>query len=152
MTRPIHVLLVEDNPADADLTMETLETSKIHVNISAVKNGADALAFLRREGNFSSVSRPDLILLDLNLPGISGQEVLGVIKQDVDLRRIPVVILTSSEAEKDIIESYDLGANSYVTKPVGLKAFQTIVQSVESFWFTVVKLPPVSGGLSTGDS
>jgi len=152
MTRPINVLLVEDNIADADLTMETLETIKVRVNISAVKNGADAIAFLRNQGSFSSVSRPDLILLDLNLPGISGQEVLAVIKQDSELRRIPVVILTSSDAEKDIIGSYDLGANSYVTKPVGLKAFQTIVQSVESFWFTVVKLPPANENKVTGEA
>lgn len=142
MTEPIQVLLVEDNPADADLTMETLDMSKLHMEISVVTNGADAMAFLRAEGDYSTVHQPDLILLDLNLPGKDGREVLAEIKKDDRLRRIPVIILTSSEAEKDVLESYDLGANSYVTKPVDLKAFQTIVQSVESFWFTVVKLPP----------
>ncbi len=141
MTRPIRVLLVEDNPADADLTRETLEGSKLHVDLSVAKDGVQALAFLNRRGEFAQVPRPDLILLDLNLPKKDGRQVLSEIKANADLRGIPVVVLTSSDAEKDIAQSYALGANCYVTKPVDLRAFQTIVQAVEGFWFTVVRLP-----------
>ncbi len=141
MTRPIRVLLVEDNPADADLTRETLEGSKLHVDLSVAKDGVQALAFLNRRGEFAQVPRPDLILLDLNLPKKDGRQVLSEIKANADLRGIPVVVLTSSDAEKDIAQSYALGANCYVTKPVDLRAFQTIVQAVEGFWVTVVRLP-----------
>ena len=141
MNKPIRVLLVEDNPGDADLTKETLETGKFYLDISVVVDGALALAYLLREPPYENIEPPDLILLDLNLPKIDGQQVLKEIKQHEQLRQIPVVILTSSDAEQDIVKSYNLGANCYVTKPVGLVAFQSIVRAIENFWFTVVKLP-----------
>jgi CheY-like chemotaxis protein len=139
---PIRVLLVEDNEADADLALETLATSRLMLETDVATDGESALDYLRRRGAFRDAPRPDLILLDLNLPGLSGREVLSAIKEDRSLRTIPVVILTSSSAEADIVETYDLGANCYVTKPVDLKAFQEIVHAVDGFWFTVVKLPP----------
>jgi CheY-like chemotaxis protein len=145
MDQPIHVLLVEDNPADADLTRETLETSKLHVELSVAVDGVQALEFLRRKGRFATAPRPDLILLDLNLPKKDGRETLAEIKADDDFRQIPIVVLTSSDAERDVAQSYALGANCYVTKPVDLRAFQTIVQAVEDFWFFVVKLPRAPG-------
>ena len=145
MDQPIHVLLVEDNPADADLTRETLETSKLHVELSVAVDGVQALEFLRRKGRFGTAPRPDLILLDLNLPKKDGRETLAEIKADDDFRQIPIVVLTSSDAERDVAQSYALGANCYVTKPVDLRAFQTIVQAVEDFWFFVVKLPRAPG-------
>lgn len=141
MEHAIHVLLVEDNPADADLTRETLETSKLRLELSVAMDGIEAMRFLRREGEHVGAPRPDLILLDLNLPKKDGRQILIEIKADSQFRRIPVVILTSSDAERDVAQSYALGANCYVTKPVDLKAFQAIVQAVEDFWFTVVKLP-----------
>ena len=141
MSRSIRVLLVEDNPGDADLTKETLEDCRLHVEIAVSIDGAEALDRLFRRSPYQHVELPDLILLDLNLPKMSGREVLAQIKQHPALRTIPVVILTSSDAEQDIVKSYELGANCYVTKPVGLEAFQSIVRSVEGFWFTVVKLP-----------
>lgn len=141
MSHPIHVLLVEDNPGDADLTRETLESSKVCVRTSLAVDGAHALSMLLREPPYEDFATPDLILLDLNLPKVGGQEVLAAIKQQPQLRAIPVVVLTSSDAEKDVTRSYELGASCYVTKPVGLEAFQSIVQAVEGFWFTVVKLP-----------
>ena len=141
MESNIHVLLVEDNPADADLTRETLETSKLHLALSVAIDGIEAMRFLRREGEYAGAPRPDLILLDLNLPKKDGRQILSEIKADSEFRRIPIVILTSSDAERDVAQSYALGANCYVTKPVDLKAFQAIVQAVEDFWFTVVKLP-----------
>ena len=141
MTRPIQVLLVEDNPADADLMRETIETSKLHLDLSVVKDGVEAIQYLRGEGGYANAPRPDLILLDLNLPRMNGRQVLANVKGDADLRGIPVVVLTSSGAEQDIVQSYNLGANCYVIKPVDLKAFQSIVRQVEDFWFTVVKLP-----------
>lgn len=141
MTRPIHVLLVEDNPGDADLTKETLEAGKLHVDIRVVVDGAEALDYLLKKPPYAGVGSPELILLDLNLPKLDGSGVLAEINKHEELRRIPVVILTSSDAEEDIVKSYQLGANCYVTKPVGLGAFQKIVESVEQFWFTVVRLP-----------
>ena len=141
MSEPIRVLLVEDNPGDADLTKEMLESSKVHVEIAIVIDGTQALAYLQRKPPYEQAETPDLILLDLNLPKMSGRQVLAEIKNSERLRKIPIVILTSSDAEQDVVKSYELGANCYVTKPVGLDAFQAIVQSVESFWFTVVKLP-----------
>ncbi len=141
MSRSIRILLVEDNAADADLTCETLEGSKLHVQLSVASDGIQALAMLNYRGEYAHLSRPDLILLDLNLPKKDGRQVLAEIKANPDLRGIPVVILTSSYAEKDVAQSYALGANCYVTKPVDLRAFQTIVQAVEGFWFTIVKLP-----------
>ncbi len=141
MNRSIRVLLVEDNPGDADLTKETLEECRLHIEIAIAIDGAEALDRLFRRPPYVAVELPDMILLDLNLPKMSGREVLTQIKQDPLLRAIPVVILTSSDAEQDVVKSYELGANCYVTKPVGLEAFQSIVRSVEGFWFTVVKLP-----------
>ena len=141
MSEFIQVLLVEDNPADADLMRETIEASKLRLDLSTVKDGVEAIQYLRCEGPFANAKRPDLILLDLNLPRMNGRQVLASVKSDADLRGIPVVVLTSSSAEQDIVQSYNLGANCYVIKPVDLKAFQAIVKQVESFWFTVVKLP-----------
>jgi CheY-like chemotaxis protein len=142
MTDPIEILLVEDNPGDVELTREALHDSKVHMRLSVVNDGVEALAFLRRETPYDDAPRPDLILLDLNLPKKDGRAVLADVKQDPALRHIPVVILTSSQAEQDILRAYDLHANCYVTKPVDLDQFITIVRSIEQFWFTVVKLPP----------
>ena len=141
MTDPIEILLVEDNPGDVELTREALHDSKVHMRLSVVNDGVEALAFLKREGPHGGAPRPDLILLDLNLPKKDGRAVLAEIKGDGSLRHIPVVILTSSQAEQDILRAYDLHANCYVTKPVDLDQFITIVRSIEQFWFTVVKLP-----------
>jgi two-component system, chemotaxis family, response regulator Rcp1 len=140
--RPIEILMVEDNPGDIRLTVEALKAGKVRNNFHTVENGEDAMTFLRRQGNFAGAPRPDLILLDLNLPKKNGREVLAEIKADPDLRRIPVVILTASEAEQDILRSYNLHANCYITKPVDLERFIEVVKSVESFWLTVVMLPP----------
>jgi len=141
MTKSIQVLLVEDNPADADLMRETIEGAKLHLSLAAVKDGVEAVQYLRGKGPFAGAVRPDLILLDLNLPRMNGGQVLAQVKGDADLRGIPVVVLTSSSAEQDIVQSYNLGANCYVIKLVDPKAFQAIVKQVEDFWFTVVKLP-----------
>ena len=141
MTDPIRVLLVEDNPGDAELTRDTLLAGKLHLTIDVAEDGEDALRRLGEMAARDPAGLPDLILLDLNLPGLSGREVLGDLRADEALRRIPVVVLTSSDAEQDIVRSYELGANCYVTKPVGLSAFQSIVRSVEDFWLTVVRLP-----------
>jgi CheY-like chemotaxis protein len=141
MTEKIKILLVEDNPADAELTRETLAQSKILVNMSVVSDGLEALAFLRREGDYANANRPDLLLLDLNMPRMDGREVLAEMKGDPSLRRIPVVILTSSEAESDVAKSYDLHASAYVVKPVDLSGFDQIVKAIESFWFSVVRFP-----------
>jgi len=141
MNAPIRVLLIEDNPADADLTQETLEASKLRVDVTWVADGEMALDYLHGRPPYAGARAPDLILLDLNLPRLDGRGVLAEIKRVDTMRRIPVVVLTSSDAERDIAQSYELGANCYVTKPVGLQAFQDIVRSVEAFWFTVVKLP-----------
>jgi CheY-like chemotaxis protein len=141
MNHPIRVLLVEDNPGDADLTCESLESSKVPLDTTVVVDGAEALAYLHRQPPFPGAPTPDLILLDLNLPKLDGRHVLGVIKNSASLRAIPVVILTSSDAEQDVVRSYELGANCYVTKPIGLQAFHAVVESVEHFWLSVVKLP-----------
>ena len=141
MSGPIRVLLVEDNPGDADLTRESLEESRLRLEIDVAVDGAQALDRLFRRPPYEAADPPDLVLLDLNLPKVGGREVLARLKQDPILHAIPVVVLTSSDAEHDIVGSYELGANCYVTKPVGLDAFQSIVRSIEDFWFTVVKLP-----------
>ncbi len=138
---PIEILLVEDSPADVDLTREALEDAKVSNNLHVVADGVEALAFLRREGPYAEAPRPDLILLDLNLPKKDGREVLAEIKADPALRRIPVVVLTTSEAEQDIVRSYDLHANCYITKPVDLDAFIEVVRSIEGFWLAIVRLP-----------
>ena len=140
--RPVQILLVEDNPGDADLTRETLQECKLLNQMSVVNNGVEAMAYLRREGKYVDAARPDLILLDLNLPKKDGREVLAEIKVDRLLRRIPVVVLTTSSAEKDILETYDLHANCYITKPVNLDQFSAVVKAIEEFWFTIVRLPP----------
>lgn len=138
---PVEILLVEDNPSDVLLTRETLRDTKLYNRLHIVEDGEQALAFLRREPPFTDVPRPDLILLDLNLPNIDGRELLGLIKQDRELQLIPVVILTTSEADEDILSSYRLHANCYITKPVDLDEFSKVVRAVEDFWFTLVKLP-----------
>jgi CheY-like chemotaxis protein len=139
--RPAEFLLVEDNPGDVRLTREALKESKLSNNLSVVGDGVEALDFLRREGTYADAPRPDVILLDLNLPRKGGREVLAEIKADSSLRRIPVVVITSSEAEQDVLASYDLHVNCYVTKPVDLDQFIKVVQSVGTFWLTIVKLP-----------
>ena len=140
--RPIEILLVEDNPGDADLAREALENGKLANNLHVVDDGEKAMAFLRREGQYAAVPRPDLILLDLNLPKKDGREVLAEIKVDSGLKRIPVVILTTSKAEEDVLRSYNLHANCYVTKPIDLNQFLKVVKSIEDFWLTIVVLPP----------
>ena len=139
--KPIEILLVEDNAGDVRLTQEALDDGKVHNNMRVVKDGVEALAYLRREGKYANVPRPDLILLDLNLPKKDGREVLAEIKGDKVLKRIPVVVLTTSRAERDVLKAYDLHANCYITKPVDLDQFITVVRSIEDFWFTIVKLP-----------
>jgi len=141
-SRPIEILLVEDNPGDVRLTQEALKDGKVLNNLSLVKDGEEAVRFLRREPPYADAPRPDVILLDLNLPRKDGREVLADIKSDPDLRRIPVVILTTSNHERDILKAYDLNANCYITKPVDLDQFIRVVRSVSDFWLTIVKLPP----------
>ncbi len=140
--RPIEILMVEDNPGDVRLTLEALKEGKVSNNFRTVEDGVEALAYLRKEGQYANATRPDLILLDLNLPKMNGREVLAVIKDDPDLRRIPVVILTISKAEEDILKTYNLHANCYITKPVNLDRFLEVVKAIEGFWLTVVMLPP----------
>ncbi len=140
--RPVEILLVEDDPADVLLTQEALLGSKIRNNLHVVDDGVEALAFLRQEGTYRDVPRPDLILLDLNMPRKDGREVLADIKEDPGLKAIPVAVLTTSSQDEDILKSYELHANCYITKPVGLEQFATVVQSLDDFWFTIVKLPP----------
>lgn len=139
--RPADFLLVEDNPGDVRLTQEALKSHKVQNNLHVVSDGEAAMAFLRRQGKYASAPRPDIILLDLNLPKKDGREVLAEIKTDPSLKTIPVVIITSSEAEQDVIKSYNLNANCYVTKPVNLDQFIKVVQSINDFWLTIVKLP-----------
>ena len=138
----IEILLVEDNPGDVRLTQEAIRESKIRNRLNVVRDGEQAVAYVRRQGNFADQPRPDLILLDLNLPKKDGREVLQDLKSDPDLHRIPVVVLTSSAAEQDILSTYDLYANAYVTKPVDLEQFMHVVSSIQEFWLSVVKLPP----------
>lgn len=138
----IDVLLVEDDPGDVELTKEGLQDAKVLVNLHVVDDGEKAIKFLRREPPYSDAVRPDLILLDLNMPRKNGQETLKEIKADATLRSIPVIILTTSEAEIDIVRCYDLGANCYISKPIGFEAFTKVVSMIEEFWFTIVKMPP----------
>ncbi len=138
----IDILLVEDNLGDVRLTREALKEGKVLNTMHVVGDGIEAMAFLRHKGQYAKLAHPDIILLDLNLPRMDGRELLANIKADPNLRRIPVVILTTSKAEEDIIKSYDLHANCYITKPVDLDQFIAVVKSVEEFWFTIVKLPP----------
>ena len=140
-SKPVEILLIEDNPGDARLAREALRDAKVRNNLSWVTDGVEGLAYLRQEGKYSQSVRPDLILLDLNLPRKDGREVLSEIKVDEKLRRIPVVILTTSQAEEDVLRAYHLNANCYITKPVDLEQFMKVVKTIEDFWLTIVKLP-----------
>ena len=139
--KKINVLLVEDDPEDVDLTMEVMDNSKLKINIDVVEDGVKALEYLHKDNEFSNAPRPDIILLDLNMPRKDGREVLLEIKDDENLKSIPVVVLTTSEADEDIVRSYTTGASCYITKPVGLNEFKKVVKSLEEFWFTIVKFP-----------
>jgi len=141
MVRPIEILLVEDNPGDADLAKEALDGGKFHNRLSIVGDGEAAMAFLRHEGIYANAPHPDLILLDLNLPKKDGREVLAEIKSDENLKRIPVVILTTSSAEEDVLKTYNLHCNCYITKPIDVKQFFKVVKSIEDFWLSIVVLP-----------
>ena len=141
ITGPIEILLVEDNAGDARLAQEALRDAKVRNNLSWVPDGVEALAYLRREGRYDKAARPDLILLDLNLPRKDGREVLSEIKAEDRLKRIPVVILTTSQSEDDIHKAYHLNANCYISKPVDLDQFMKVVKTIEDFWLTIVKLP-----------
>lgn len=143
---PIEILLVEDNPGDSDLIIEFLDEARVTNHVSVVRDGEEAMDFLRRRGRFADAARPDLILLDLNLPRKDGREVLAEIRADPLLESIPVVVLTSSSAETDIAKSYSLKANCYIIKPVDLNQFVSVVRSIENFWLTVVRLPTHGGG------
>jgi chemotaxis family two-component system response regulator Rcp1 len=141
IVNPIEVLLVEDSPADVRLTKEALKEEKLHITLQVVNDGVEAMEYLRQQGKYAQAVRPDLILLDLNLPKKDGREVLKEIKGDEGLRSIPVVVLTTSKSEVDIIKAYDLHANCYITKPLDLNQFSMVVKSIENFWLTIVKLP-----------
>jgi len=140
-TKEVDILLVEDSPGDVRLTREALAEGKLKNRLHVAEDGEQALAFLRRDGGYAEAPRPDLILLDLNLPRVDGREVLAQIKSDHDLKRIPVVVLTTSSADEDVLRVYDLAANCYITKPVDLDQFMRVVRSIEEFWLTVVRLP-----------
>lgn len=139
--KPVEILMVEDNDGDIFLTMEALKEAKIHNSINVVHDGVEAMEFLRRQGKYSDAPRPDLILLDLNLPRKDGREVLAEIKPDPEFRSIPVVVLTTSQAEQDIARAYDLHANCYIVKPVDFRSLMNIVRAIEDFWLSLVKLP-----------
>jgi CheY-like chemotaxis protein len=138
---PVEILLVEDDPGDVLMTKEALEESKLLHTLTVLDNGEDAVRFLRREQPFDDAPRPDLVLLDLNLPRLDGREVLSIVKKDPSLRQIPCVVLTTSDAEEDVMRSYDLHANAYVTKPVDFSAFTKVVRQIDDFFFTIVRLP-----------
>ena len=140
--RPIEVLLVEDDPGDTLMIKEAFEENKLRNRLSCVADGVDALRYLRREGEYADAARPDLVLLDLNLPRMDGREVLAEVKADAELRTIPIVVLTTSEAEEDVLRSYALHANAYVTKPVDFERFISVVRQIDEFFVEVVKLPP----------
>jgi chemotaxis family two-component system response regulator Rcp1 len=142
LVKPIEILLVEDNPGDVELAREALEGSKMYNRLHTVDDGEKAMAFLRQQDPYTAVPRPDLILLDLNLPRKDGREVLAEVKADDNLKRIPVVILTTSRAEEDVLKSYNLHANCYITKPMNLDQFIHVVRSIQDFWLSIVVLPP----------
>jgi CheY-like chemotaxis protein len=144
-SRPVEILLVEDNPGDARLTREALKEGKIRNSLHHALDGVEAMAFLRREGKHAEAPTPDIVLLDLNLPRKDGRQVLSEMKQDARLRSIPVVVLTTSEAEQDIVRTYELHANCYITKPVDLEKFIEIIRAIEDFWLAVVRLPSAAG-------
>ena len=139
--RPIEILLVEDSEPDVRLTIEALREAKMTNRLSVVEDGVEAMCFLRQEGRYARVARPDLVLLDLNLPRKDGREVLAEIKADAELRRIPVVVLTTSKAEEDVVRAYDLHANCYISKPVDFGQFMEVVKAIEGFWLSIVTLP-----------
>jgi chemotaxis family two-component system response regulator Rcp1 len=141
LKRPIDILLIEDNPGDVRLTREMLKECSVPNRLTSVSDGIEAISYLRRQGKYKDVSRPDLILLDLNLPRMDGREVLAELKGDSELKCIPVVVLTSSQAESDVLATYKLHANCYVTKPVGLSQFGSVVHSIEQFWLATARLP-----------
>lgn len=140
--RLIDILLVEDNLGDLRLLEEALEDSKLHLNLSVARDGQEALNFLQQEGKFATSPRPDLILLDWNLPKVKGEQVLSVIKNTDNLKHIPVVVLTSSQAQEDVLRSYNLHANCFISKPIDFDKFSTIVDAIGGFWFSIVRLPP----------
>jgi chemotaxis family two-component system response regulator Rcp1 len=140
-SQPIRILMVEDDPADVRLAREALKSKRMHIIMHDVPDGVEAMAFLRKEGAYADMPRPDLILLDLNMPRMDGREVLAELKNDPKLRRIPVIVLTTSQGEEDILAAYNMNANCYITKPVGWKQFIKVVELIEDFWLTVVKLP-----------
>jgi len=142
MPKPIDILLVDDDEGDVLLTKRALKNGRIFNSLSAAKDGVEAMAFLRQEGEYADAPRPDLILLDLNMPRMDGRETLAQIKQDKNLRSIPVVVLTTSDSEQDVLQSYDLQASCYITKPGDLEQFTNVVRAIKDFWFSVVKLPP----------
>jgi CheY-like chemotaxis protein len=139
---PVEILLAEDNPNDIELTRKAFKEGKMINNLHVVQDGVEAIQFLRQEEEYADVPRPDIVLLDLEMPRKGGVEVLEDMETDPVLKKLPVVVLTSSEAERDIVESYEHSANAYLTKPVGYQAFQDIVREIENFWFSIVKLPP----------
>ena len=141
LEKPVDILLVEDNPGDVRLTIEALKEGKVRNTLNVARDGAEALDYLFKRGKFKDASRPDIILLDLNLPKKDGREVLAELKADATLRRIPVVVLTTSRAEEDILKSYDLHVNCYITKPVDMNQFIDVVKAIDSFWFSIVQLP-----------
>ena len=143
--KPVEILLVEDSPGDVRLTKEALKDSKVANTLTVAEDGVEAMALLRRKGKYSEAVRPDLILLDLNLPRKDGRQVLAELKADEDMRSIPVIVLTTSLAEEDIIRTYNLHANCYITKPVDLDKFLNVVRTIEDFWLSIVKLPPQKG-------
>lgn len=140
--RPVEILLVEDSPSDANLAIKELKKSKLANNIHWVEDGETAVDYVRQQGEYAKAARPDLILLDLNLPGMDGREVLEIVKSEPNLKRIPVVVLTTSADEQDILKAYNLNANCYITKPVDLQQFLNITRLIEEFWLVAVKLPP----------
>jgi CheY-like chemotaxis protein len=143
--KPIDVLLVEDDPGDTLMIREAFEDNKVRNTLACVTDGVEAMQYLRREGRYADASRPDLVLLDLNLPKMDGREVLAAVKDDPRLRSIPVVVLTTSEAEEDVVRSYSLHANAYVTKPVDFERFVSVVQQIDDFFVSVVRLPRANG-------
>ena len=144
-SRPIEILLVEDSPSDAKLTIEALEAGKIANNLTRAVDGVEAMECLRQKGKFAKAARPDLIMLDLNLPRMDGRDVLRELKNDLSLKTIPIIVLTTSRSDKDVLQSYELNANCYITKPVDFQQFIDVVKSIESFWLSVVTLPPRAG-------
>lgn len=145
-TRAARILLVEDNPGDVRLTIEALRRGRVANTLNVVRDGDSALAYLRREGSYAGADAPDVVLLDLNLPGLDGRDVLAAVKSDPMLRRLPVIVLTTSGSDRDVARSYDVGANCFVTKPVDFMEFLDVVRSFEDFWLSIVRLPPPDDG------